>query len=208
MRTGVSYAVFDRLTGLEANDRFLMHLSSLSGKPVPLRYRRQRSQLVDAMLDGHFFFGGKKVAIGAEPDLLWALGSLTAEMGCEITAAVTTTHSPLLEKMPCAEVLIGDLEDLEMHAKGCDLLITHSHGRQAAERLGIPLFRAGLPCFDRLGANHRLSVGYRGTRDLIFQVGNVFLEHTHEGAPDSWPLPKESHEDAERHEPATQAQTV
>jgi len=202
MRTGVPYTVFDRLTGLDANDRFLMHLSGLSGMPVPLKYRRQRSQLVDAMLDGHFFFGGKKIAIGAEPDLLWALGSLLAEMGCEITAAVTTTHSPLLEKMPCKEVLIGDLEDLEMRAKTCDLLVTHSHGRRAAERLGIPLFRAGLPCFDRLGANHRLSVGYRGTRDLIFQIGNVFLEHTHEGTPDSWPLPEEDHEDT------AQAQTV
>jgi nitrogenase molybdenum-iron protein NifN len=208
IRTGVAYTVFDRLTGLDANDRFLMHLSGLSGKPVPLKYRRQRSQLVDAMLDGHFYFGGKKVAIGAEPDLLWTLGSLLAEMGCEIAAAVTTTHSPLLEKMPCEEVLIGDLEDLEMRAKTCDLLVTHSHGRQAAERLGIPLFRAGLPCFDRLGANHCLSVGYRGTRDLIFQIGNVFLEHTHESTPDSWPLPDENHINAECHEAAAQAQTV
>ena len=188
-RSGVPYTLFDRLTGLEANDRFLMHLSELSGKPVPLKYRRQRSQLVDAMLDGHFYFGGKKVAIGAEPDLLFALGSLASEMGCEIAAAVTTTQSPLLEKMPCAEVLIGDLEDLELRATGCDLLITHSHGRMASERLGIPLFRAGLPCFDRIGANHRLSVGYRGTRELIFQIGNVFLEHAHEGGPDNWPLP-------------------
>jgi nitrogenase molybdenum-iron protein NifN len=208
MRTGVAYTVFDRLTGLDANDRFLMHLSGLSGMPVPLKYRRQRSQLVDAMLDGHFYFGGKKVAIGAEPDLLWTLGSLLAEMGCEIAAAVTTTHSPLLEKMPCEEVLIGDLEDLELRAKACDLLVTHSHGRQAAERLGIPLFRAGLPCFDRLGANHRLSVGYRGTRDLIFQIGNVFLEHAHEDTPDSWPLPEKNHEEAECHEAAAQTQTV
>jgi len=155
------------------------------------------------MLDGHFFFGGKKVAIGAEPDLLWALGSLVTEMGCEISTAVTTTHSPVLEKMPCEEVLIGDLEDLEMRAKGSDMLITHSHGRQASERLGIPLFRSGLPSFDRLGANHKLSVGYKGTRDLIFQIGNVFLEHTHEGTPDSWPLPEE-----QQNEPTAQAQTV
>jgi len=189
-RTGVPFTIFDRVTGLEASDKFLMHLSELSGKPVPLKYRRQRSQLVDAMLDGHFFFGGKKVALGAEPDLLFALGSLLTEMGCEIAAAVTTTQSSILEKMPCAEVLIGDLEDFELRAKGCDLLVTHSHGRMASERLGIPLFRAGLPCFDRLGANHKLSVGYRGTRDLIFQIGNVFLEHTHEGGPDSWPLPE------------------
>jgi nitrogenase molybdenum-iron protein NifN len=202
IRSGVPYTVFDRLTGLDANDRFLMYLSGLAGRPVPFKYRRLRSQLVDAMLDGHFFFGGKKIAIGAEPDLLWALGSLMAEMGCEITAAVTTTQSPLLEKMPCEDVLIGDLEDLEMRAKGCDLLITHAHGRQASDRLGIPLFRAGLPSFDRLGANHKLSVGYRGTRDLIFQIGNVFMEHTHEGAPDSWPLPEENHEHA------AQTQTV
>jgi nitrogenase molybdenum-iron protein NifN len=190
MRTGVPYTLFDRLTGLDANDRFLMTLSGLSGKPVPLKYRRQRSQLVDAMLDAHFFTGGKKIAIGAEPDLLWSLGSLLSEMGCKITAAVTTTHSPLLEKMPCTEVLIGDLEDLELRAQDCDLIVTHSHGRQAAERLGIPLFRAGIPCFDRLGANHKLGVGYRGTRDLVFRIGNVFLEHAHEGAPDSWPLPE------------------
>lgn len=201
-RTGVPYTLFDRLTGLDANDHFLMYLSGLSGKPVPLKYRRQRSQLADAMLDAHFFTGGKKIAIGAEPDLLWALGALLADMGCEIAAAVTTTHSPLLERMPCEEVLIGDLEDLEARARGCDLLVTHAHGRQAAERLGIPLFRAGLPCFDRLGAAHKLSVGYRGTRELIFQVTNIFLEHDHEHGPDSWPLPEESNESA------AQAQTV
>jgi nitrogenase molybdenum-iron protein NifN len=193
-RTGVPYTLLDRLTGLDANDHLLMYLSGLSGKPVPFKYRRQRSQLVDAMLDAHFFTGGKKIAIGAEPDLLWSLGSLLAEMGCEIAAAVTTTHSPLLEKMPCDEVLIGDLEDLEQRAKDCDLIVTHSHGRQMSARLGIPLFRAGIPCFDRLGANHKLSVGYRGTRDLIFQIGNVFMEHAHEGAPDSWPLPEETHD--------------
>jgi len=187
-RSGVSYTLFDTLTGLEASDRFLAHLAQLSGKPVPRKYRRQRGQLVDAMLDGHFYFGGKQVVLGAEPDLLWALGGLLSGMGCEITAAVTTTHSPLLDKMPCKEVLIGDLEDLEQRAKDCDLIVTHSHGRQAAERLGIPLYRAGLPCFDRLGANHRLGVGYRGTRDLIFQIGNVFMEHEHESGPDSWPL--------------------
>jgi nitrogenase molybdenum-iron protein NifN len=29
--------------------------------------------------------------------------------------------------------------------------MTHAHGRQAAERLGIPLFRLGIPQFDRIG---------------------------------------------------------
>ena len=191
MKTGVPYAVFDRLTGLEANDRLMKYLSELSGKPVPLKYRRQRSQLQDAMLDAHFFTGGKKVAIGAEPDLLFALGSLLAEMGCEITAAVTTTHSPLLEKLPTGEVLIGDLEDLETRGNACDLLITHSHGRQMAARLGIPFLRYGLPTFDRLGAAHKVTVGYRGTRDFVFELGNTFLADDHEVTPETWGTPGE-----------------
>jgi nitrogenase molybdenum-iron protein NifN len=186
---GVPYEVFDRLTGLEANDRFLASLSHLSGVPVPQKYRRQRSQLQDAMLDGHFFFGGKRIALGAEPDLLYALGMWLMEMGCEIDVAVTTTPSPVLASMPLDEVLIGDLDDLERGAAACDLIVTHAHGRQASARLGIPLYRAGLPQFDRLGAAHRLHVGYRGTRDLIFDIGNVFLAHEHTAHPDSWPLP-------------------
>lgn len=186
MKTGVPYTMFDRLTGLDANDNFLQFLSNLSGKPVPLKYRRQRSQLQDAMLDAHFFTGGKKIAIGAEPDLLWSLGNFLVEMGCELNAVVTTTQSPLLEKMPTAELLIGDLEDLEMRAKDCDLLITHSHGRQMAERLHIPFLRFGIPTFDRLGAAHKLTVGYRGTKELVFELANTFLANDHEVTPESW----------------------
>ncbi len=185
-KCGVAFHLLDRLTGLEPTDRFLDLLSRVSGHEVPARYRRSRSRLVDAMLDGHFFFGKKKIAIGAEPDLLWALSSWLSEMGCEVAVAVTTTPSPLLEKVPAAEVLIGDLEDLEARAKGCDLLVTHSHGRQASQRLGIPLFRVGIPIFDRLGAAHQLTVGYEGTIRLIFEVGNLFLANMKERGPGAW----------------------
>jgi nitrogenase molybdenum-iron protein NifN len=189
-RTGVPYKLFDRLTGLGANDDLMGFLSQVSGIAVPRKYRRLRSQLVDAMLDGHFHFGGKKVAIAAEPDLLAALSHWLHEMGCEIQAAVSTTASPALEHIPADEVVIGDLEDFEALAHGADLLITHSHGRQAAERLGIPLFRIGIPVFDRLGAGHQVTVGYRGTRDLIFTIGNLFMANGHESTPETWLLPK------------------
>lgn len=176
-RLGVSYTLFTHLTGLAATDGLVALLSHLSGNAVPEKWKRERSRLVDAMLDGHFFFGKKKVALAAEPDLLFALASFFTDMGAEIHAAVTTTESSLLAQMPAEEVLIGDLEDFEARAKGADLLVTHAHGRQASERLGIPLFRAGLPIFDRLGAAHKLFVGYRGTRNLIFETGNIFIEH-------------------------------
>jgi len=178
--------LFDRLLGLGATDRLMAFLADYSGRPVPARYRRQRSQLVDAMLDGHFYTGGCKVAIGAEPDLLHGVGQFLAELGCELAAAVTTTDSPLLPQLPVEEVLIGDLEDLEARAAGCDLLITHAHGRQMAQRLDIPFLRMGLPIFDRLGAAHRLALGYRGSRDFIFEVANALIAHGHEPSPDDW----------------------
>ena len=43
--------------------------------------------------------------------------------------------------------------------------------------------------FDRLGAGHQLSVGYRGTRGLIFEIGNLLLAHPHEVRPAQWQLP-------------------
>jgi len=105
---------------------------------------------------------------------------------------VTTTKSPVLERLPAREVLIGDLEDLERGAAGCDLIVTHSHGRQAAQRLGKPLYRIGIPLFDRIGAAHRLSIGYRGTRNLIFELGNLMIDQIAHHGPDSWPLPQAS----------------
>ena len=187
-KTSVPFRLFDRLTGLLAVDELISCLMEITGKPVPRKIKRQRGQLVDAMLDGHFSLGGRKIAIGAEPDLLWTLGATLADMGCEISVAVTTTHSPVLARMPCAEVVIGDLEVFETRAKTAEveLLITHAHGRQAAERLGLPLYRAGIPIFDRLGAAHITTLGYRGTRDLIFDVGNIFMADTHEPTPETW----------------------
>jgi nitrogenase molybdenum-iron protein NifN len=190
-KAGVPFRLFERLCGLLPNDEFMVFLSEISGRPVPMKYRRQRGQLADAMLDAHFHLGGRKLAIGAEPDLLFDLSSMLHEIGAKVTVAITTTQSPVLERIETEEVLISDLEDLENLAKerGCNLLIAHSHGRQAAERLKIPFYRAGFPMFDRLGAGHQLLVGYRGTRDLIFDIANLIIadhEENHQATPDTW----------------------
>jgi nitrogenase molybdenum-iron protein NifN len=37
--------------------------------------------------------------------------------------------------------------------------------------------------FDRLGAGHRISVGYRGTRELLFNIGNIFIDRQAEPRP-------------------------
>jgi nitrogenase molybdenum-iron protein NifN len=189
---GTPLEIFERLTGLEVNDRLLQRLAQLSGKPVPAKYRRQRSQLLAAMLDGHFYTGGVKVAIGAEPDLLLAVGGLLHDMGAELRCCVSTTKSAAHALLPAGQVVLGDLEDLEAGAADCDLLITHSHGRQAAQRLNKPLLRIGFPVFDRIGNAHRRLVGYRGTMDLIFEISNLMIERIAHHHPGDWPLTPEA----------------
>jgi nitrogenase molybdenum-iron cofactor biosynthesis protein NifN len=175
-RFGTPYQVFQSLTGLQAVDQLLQPLAEWSGQPVPEVYRRQRRQLQDAMLDTHFYFGRKRVALALEPDLLWSTAQFLQSMGAEIQAAVTTTKSPLLEQLPQEQVTIGDLEDFEQVAVGADLLITNSQGAALSKRLGIPLYRQGFPIFDRLGVNQSPQVGYRGSMNLLFAIGNLLLE--------------------------------
>ncbi len=185
-RFGTRYEIFPRLAGLEAVDQFLWRLSQIISsrcdphfiKPpqVPEKFNRQRRQLQDAILDTHFYFGRKRVSLALEPDLLYQTSWLLQEMGVEIQAAVTTTKSPLLEQLPVDQVTIGDLEDFEDLAAGSDLLITNSHGKAIAKRLNIPLYRMGYPIFDRLGNGQRCLVGYRGTTQFLFDLGNIFLE--------------------------------
>ncbi|MDJ0734070.1 MAG: nitrogenase iron-molybdenum cofactor biosynthesis protein NifN [Nostocaceae cyanobacterium] len=183
-RFHIPYEVFPELTGLTPVDEFLQALSDLSGVSVPEKYCHQRRQLQDAMLDTHFFFGRKRVSLALEPDLLWSTVNFLRSMGAEIHTAVTTTRSPLLEKLPVETVTIGDYEDFEQMAQGSDLLIANSHASAIAKRLSIPLYRLGIPIFDRLGNGQYTKVGYRGTMQMLFDIGNIFLEAEEEKAKD------------------------
>lgn len=180
--SGVPFTLFESLSSLASVDIFVTLLAQLSGRAVPPKIRRRRRQLEDALLDGHFFFSGKRIAIAAEPDHLYALATFVTGLGAEVVVAVTTTpNSPVLTKVPAQEVRVGDLGDFEDLVTGaaCDLLLTHSHGRQAAERLDVPLMRVGFPIFDRLGSQHRRTILYEGVRDLVFEVANAFQAHPH-----------------------------
>lgn len=183
-RFGIPTYFFNQLTGLTAVDQFLDTFSQLSGQPVSAKYQRQRRRVQDAMLDTHFFFGQKRVAIALEPDLLYNVAWWLHSTGANITAAVTPTKSPLLKNLPLEQVYLGDLEDFEELAAGADLWITNSKARPSARRHDIPLYMHGFPMLDHLGNGHRCTVGYRGTLDMLFDVGNILLaadqERVHE----------------------------
>jgi len=185
-RSGVPDYRFDHLLGLAACDAFTMALAEISGQPVPARIDRQRRQLQDAMVDTHFMTGFLRVAIAADADLLVGLGQFLAGVGAEIVAAVAP-HAPkggaeVLADMPAASVQIGDLEDMEKLARAgrVQLVISNSHAAQSAERLGVPLLRAGFPQYDWVGGYTRTWVGYRGARQALFDVANLFLGNHHD----------------------------
>jgi len=176
-RTGVPDHRFPHLMGLAAMDRLIQTLAEISAEPVPERITRQRSQLQDAMLDAHFSIGQARVAIAADPDLLVAFSELLCGMGAEVVAAVAPANAPALQEVVAARVKIGDLEDLEQAARanGAEVMICNSHGAHTAERLGIPLLRAGFPQFDLLGGYQRQWIGYQGTRQTLFDLANLML---------------------------------
>lgn len=174
-RTGVPDHRFNHLMGLEAMDRFVRTLHELSGEPVPARLERQRAQLQDAMVDTHFMTGQLRVALAADPDLLAGFSELLYGMGSEVVAAVSPVRAPVLEELPMAQVKIGDLEDLEGMAveAGAELVIGNSHAVESAKRLGLPVLRAGFPQWDLIGGYQRAWVGYRGTRQALFDLANL-----------------------------------
>jgi nitrogenase molybdenum-iron protein NifN len=138
------------------------------------------------MLDTHFYFSSKRVSLALEPDLLWSIVGFLQSMGAEIHNAVTTTRSPLLQELPIKDVTIGDLEDFEKLAIGSDLLIGNSHVNTISKRLSIPLYRLGIPIYDRLGNGLFTKVGYRGTIELLFGMGNLFIEQEESSMMNQW----------------------
>ncbi len=175
--TGVPDYRFDHLMGLEAVDRFIDALHRISQQPVPAKLERQRAQLQDAMLDTHFMLGMARFALAADPDLLLGLSQMLAGVGAETVAAVAPVNAPALQQVATDRIKIGDLEDLEILARenGAEILITNSHGVESAQRLGIPLLRAGFPQYDQLGGYQKTWIGYRGSRQTLFDLANMML---------------------------------
>jgi len=180
-RFGTPAYGFTSITGFREMDLFMETLSAISGRLIPEKFRRQRSRLMDAMVDSHYQFGNKQITLALEGDLLKVMVNFLAGMGCRIHSALSATRVRGLDALPAENVYVGDLEDLEGVIAESSLLVANSNGRQAAAKMGgIPHLRAGLPVFDRLGAHQKMRVGYKGTMNLLFETANIFQENAKE----------------------------
>lgn len=163
---------FPSLTGLKATDTFILTLAKLSGSEIPEKLLRQRSRLLDTLVDFHDQLGGLKVAIALESDLLYSLGSALVEVGGEIKVALSATAAGIQRLSLPVPIIVGDLEALEERAGKSKLIIANSNGRQAAGLLKLPHLRAGLPVFDRVGYPQKRWIGYEGTQQFLFDTLN------------------------------------
>ncbi len=179
-RTGVPDYRFDHVMGLHATDRLVTALGEIAGRErPPARVQRHRRQLQDALLDTHTVLGGTRIGIAADADLLHGLGTLLTDSGAELATAVTPASTPVCKRIPADAVYIGDLQALEIEgrAAGIELILGSGHAVATAERLGVPILQCGYPIWERLGLQMRPRVGYRGSRDTLFEVANRLLDH-------------------------------
>ncbi|MDV2482759.1 nitrogenase molybdenum-iron protein subunit beta [Methanoculleus sp. Wushi-C6] len=175
--------------GVRATDDLIMAVKEGFGVDVPESLEVERGQVIDTLIDTHFQYEGKTVAVFGDPDILVPLTEFLITMGMIPKYVVTGTPGNKFEKTVngmLEEAGIegsrvkaeGDLFDLHQWIKEepVDLLIGNTHGKYIARAEDIPLVRVGFPVFDR--AVHPLMpiVGYRGCLRLIEMISNALLE--------------------------------
>ncbi|MCI5135303.1 MAG: nitrogenase [Candidatus Electrothrix sp. AW2] len=174
--------------GIEETDRFFELLSTLSGRPIPEKYSKERGRLVDAYVDGHKYVFGKKAIVYGEEDLVVGMTAFLAEIGIfpilcasggtsgRLAEAIAAVTGDMLAEQPAIHEGV-DFFDIAEIAETLqpDLLVGHSKGYPLARKLNIPLIRVGFPIHDRVGGQRILHLGYSGAQQLFDQVANALI---------------------------------
>jgi nitrogenase molybdenum-iron protein beta chain len=175
--------------GLKATDDFIMALKDWFGVEIPKEITIERGQVIDTLIDTHFHYQGKTVAIFGDPDHVIAMTEFAITMGMIPKYVLTgtpgkefeTTVQKMLDDAGITGSNVkaeGDLFDLHawIREEKVDLMIGTTYGKYIARKEDIPLVRFGFPILDR--AVHPLMpvVGYRGCLRLIEQISDALLE--------------------------------
>ncbi len=175
--------------GVKATDDLIMALKDGFGVQVPRSLTIERGQVVDTLIDTHFHYQGKRVAVAGDPDMVIPLTEFLLAMG--MVPAYVMTGTPghrfetevkgMLDQSGIEGSVVkaeGDLFELHKWVKDnpVDLLIGNTHCKYIARAEDIPLVRFGFPIFDR--AVHPLMpvTGYRGCLRIIEQISNTLLD--------------------------------
>lgn len=175
--------------GLKATDDFIMAIKDWFGVEVPKSLEVERGQVIDTLIDTHFHYQGKTVALFGDPDHVIAMTEFLIAMGMVPKYVLTGTPGKSFETEVNAMLEAAGITGSKVKADGdlfelhqwireekVDLLIGTTYGKYIARKEDIPLVRFGFPILDR--AVHPLMpvVGYRGCLRLIEQISNALLE--------------------------------
>ena len=167
--------------GIRETDAFFSLLETISGRPTPEKYAKQRGRLVDAYVDGHKYIFGKRAMVYGEEDLMVGMCSFLAEIGVQPVLCASGGTSGKLQGRDCGRYRRypartaaglrghGFLRDQRDGRDSCepDLVVGHSKGYPLAKKLNIPLIRVGFPIHDRVGGQRILHLGYAGAQHLF-----------------------------------------
>lgn len=182
--------------GIRATDEFLMAVSSLTDHEIPYALEEERGQVVDVMVDCHYHYHGKKVAIFGDPDLVIALTEFVLDLGMIPLYALTGTPGDAfvatLNEMFEAYGVSGkakaaaDLFTLHQWIKQepVDLILGTTYGKYIARAEDIPLVRIGFPVLDRSAHSYMPITGYRGAMRIIEMISNALLDRQDRDAAD------------------------
>ncbi|MBU3113771.1 nitrogenase molybdenum-iron protein subunit beta [Clostridium lacusfryxellense] len=175
--------------GIEATDRLISELATLTHKAVPSSIEVERGQLVDLMLDSQAYFSGKKVAIYGDPDTVLGLVEFVISLGMIPKFVISGTpgdtfarqiNAVLAENEITDAVVKGSADLFELHQlmknEPVDLLMGNTHGKFIARAEDVPFVRVGFPILDRYAHQYFPIVGYTGAIRLIEMMSNVILD--------------------------------
>ena len=182
--------------GIRETDAFFSLLETISGRPTPEKYAKQRGRLVDAYVDGHKYIFGKRAVVYGEEDMIVGMCSFLAEIGVQpvlcasggtsgkLKAAIAAATGDTLLEQPQVFEGMDFFEISEMAEQlDLDLVVGHSKGYPLAKKLHIPLIRVGFPIHDRVGGQRILHLGYAGAQHLFDLVANAMIEKKQDDSP-------------------------
>ncbi|MFZ5965693.1 MAG: nitrogenase component 1 [Bacillota bacterium] len=174
--------------GMENTDKFIEILSTISNKYIPKSIQDERGRMLDAMVDSHKYNAEGRAAVFGSPEMVYGITKLCLENGikpCVIATGSNTNRLKDLLKVENYDMLLEDtlimedtdFETIRQHVieRKVNILIGHSDGRFIEEKDHIPLVRVGFPVHDRVGAQRKVFVGYKGSTELLDEVTNTLL---------------------------------
>lgn len=176
--------------GIQGTDEFLMALSAITGKAIPLELQHERGRAVDALTDSQSWIHGKRVALYGDPDYVLNITRFLLEMGAEPTHIVVTNSNEgfeaeareLLTNSPYGQgATVWGKKDLWhlrslMFTEPVDLLIGNSYGKYLWRDTHTPLVRIGYPIFDRHHMHRYPTLGYQGAINQFNWIINTILD--------------------------------